>query len=121
MMNATRSEKQTPRLVNSNCPIIWDPCSGEVLAALPGTKFKYVCKIEDFRKDYLKSLFGSVDVVKVSDAARLIHCSTKTLYNWIESEKLRAEHGLRPLGKRWRIDLTVFLPAFDRGELGRCS
>jgi hypothetical protein len=45
----------------------------------------------------------------------------KTFYNWIETGKLREEHGVRSFGRRKRIEWTVLKACFDRGEFASCS
>jgi hypothetical protein len=61
------------------------------------------------------------DLVSVATAAAKCGFKPKTLYNWIESDKLRQEHGLRQFGKRWLIIWAVFKACFDRGEFASCS
>jgi hypothetical protein len=118
MVNATRSKKQEPEIVNTSCPLVVDFCSGEVLEPLPSARFRRVCKIDEF--DRFAS--GEPVVITVAETARRIDCKPKTLYNWIETGKLRNEHGLRRLGPaRWRIDWAIFKACFDRGEFAPCS
>jgi hypothetical protein len=103
------------RIVNSNCLLV-DCCAGVVLKPLPSARFKYICDV-----DTIGAVANDRALVTVPTAAANLGFKAKTLYNWIESEKLRQEHGLRHFGKRWRIDWAVFKECCDRGEFGSCS
>ncbi len=119
MVNAMHSEKQTPEIVNSSCAVVVDFCTGDILEPLPGARFRRMGRIDNLEK-FAK---GEDLVISVDEAARRIGCKRKTLYNWIESDppKLTEKQGLRPMGKRWRIDWAIFRACFDRGEIPPCS
>lgn len=110
MGTATQSRK----IVNSNC-ILYDWCSGLVLRPLRSACFESLGTIEEYH--------ASIDaaLISVRQAASNCDLKPKTLYNWIESGKLRQEHGLRPWGKRWRIEWPVLKACIDRGEFASCS
>src|ERR1700722_5155826 len=97
------------RIVNSDCLLV-DACAGIVLRPLATARFEYVCDV-----DKLGALADRETLISVRAAASNCGYKPKTLYNWIESGKLRNEHGLRPWGKRWRIDWAVFKPGFVGG------
>jgi hypothetical protein len=54
--------------------------------------------------------------VTVTEAAQLCGYRAKTFYNWIETGKLRLEHGLRRFGRECRIEWKSFKVSVDRGE-----
>jgi hypothetical protein len=56
--------------------------------------------------------------VTLAEAARRVGYQPKTLSNWISAGVLRREHGLTKVRGRWRVNLTRFLEAFEKGELG---
>lgn len=57
----------------------------------------------------------------VAQTADLYGFKPKTFYNWIETAKLRKEHGLLRVGRECRIELRAFKAAIDRGEFAPCS
>lgn len=114
-LTAMRTQKQTPEIVNNDCPYLIAACNGDVLRPLPGSRFVRVCKVEQ-----LDSYAEREALVTVAEAARRIGLKPKTLYNCIEAGRIRREHGLLAWGKRWRIEWAVFKACFDTGAFA-CS
>ena len=115
-MNAKITSIRSPQIVNSNC-ILYDYCAGLVLTSAPGTSLKVLGPIRDYLPDILLS---------VHEVARRCSLAEKTIYNWIETGKLRHEHGLRMIGKKTRrIDWMVFKACIDQdafaGEDAPCT
>lgn len=106
MMNGRISSIRSPRLVNSNCILI-DYCAGLVLQSAPDARFKVLGNVDQFMSDILLS---------VREVARKCSLAEKTIYCWIETGRLKHEHGLRTFGKRHRIDWAIFKACVDRGE-----
>jgi len=110
------SSNHSPKIVNTSCPYVVDYCGGLVLRPPPGTRFEVVCSVDDFRAESEEAFMTTV-----SKTAQRCGFRPKTLYNWIETGKLREQHGLRRWGKRWRIEWRIFKASFDRGEFASCS
>lgn len=111
MVNAMGTSKHTPEIVNTSCPYVIDYCGGFVLRPLPGSRFERVCTVVEF-----EALANREILVSVAEAARRSGFKAKTIYCWIESQKLRNEHGLRTIGKRHRIEWSIFKACLDRGD-----
>jgi hypothetical protein len=116
MVNAMRSENQSRKLVNTSCSFLIDPCAGTILRPLSGSRFEFLCNI-----DGLANGDSDLPLVSVAEAARRCALRPKTLYHWIETGKLRREHGLRTIGARHRIEWPVFRRCIERGDLSPCS
>ncbi len=105
-----RTSNHKKQLVKSSCHLLIDPCAGAYLRPLVDTQFEFVGNIADFEREARENL------ISVAEAARRISLKPKTLYCWIERERLRGEHGLRTWGKRHRIDWAIFKACLDRGD-----
>jgi hypothetical protein len=110
MVNARSSSTKSRAIVNPDCPFVFEACTGRILKPLPSARFEFVGNISDFERETEESL------ISVAEAAKRIGLKPKTLYCWIEGDRLRADHGLRTLGKRHRIDWAIFKGCLDRGE-----
>jgi hypothetical protein len=111
MVNASHSSKKSRPIVNADCPFVFAFCNGSVLKPLPGARFERVCSIEEF----LAAPNGE-GLLSIAEAARRSGFKAKTIYCWIENQKLRNEHGLRTIGKRHRIEWPIFKACLDRGD-----
>src|SRR5271168_1806830 len=99
------THKQTSQIVNSSCALVFDFCTGELLEPLPSARFK---RTGQMLGDLGRIANGELVIVTIDEAARRIGCRPKTLYNWIALEKLTEKQGLRRIGRRCRIDWTIF-------------
>lgn len=106
---------QFPKTVNSNCLLV-DYCAEIVLRPLLNARFELVCDPDKFQ-----AMAKEPVLIPVRATASNCGFKPKTLYNWIESGKLRDEHGLQRWGRRWRIEWVVFKACFDRGDFASCS
>lgn len=106
-MNSSNHKNQ---IVKSSCNLLIDPCMGAYLRPLGDFKFEFVGSIDEIKRQVNENL------ISVAEAANRISLKPKTLYYWIEKEKVRSEHGLLTLGKRHRIDWSIFKASLDRGD-----
>jgi hypothetical protein len=109
-VSAMHSSNHKKQLVKSSCHLLIDPCAGAYLRPLRDTQFEFVGTFADLELEIRETM------ISVAEAARRISLRPKTLYCWIECERLRKEHGLRPCGKRYRIEWRVFKACLDRGD-----
>src|SRR5271156_3571991 len=112
-MSSSNHQKQ---IVKSVCSLLIDPCAGAYLRPLPDARFEFVGDIVVGTKADLLNSQVRENLITVAEAARRIGLKPKTLYCRIECEKLQKEHGLRPWGKRYRIEWPVFKACLDRGD-----
>jgi hypothetical protein len=110
MVNAMHTSNHKKQLVKSSCQLLIDPCAGAYLRPLPDAQFEFVANIVDVEREIRENL------ISVAEAARRIGLKPKTLYCRIECGRLGKEHGLRPWGKRYRIEWPVFKACLDRGD-----
>jgi hypothetical protein len=106
-----------PRLVKSSCGLLVDPCEQALLRPLPGAHFEFVGKVSEFKPE----ADGGEPWIDLAEAARRLGYERKTLYGWIEKDVLRAEHGLKKIRGRWRINWPILLDRIDSEEFGPCS
>jgi hypothetical protein len=109
MVNAKRTSNKSRSIVNTDCPFVYEFCTGRVLKPLASARFEFVGNISDFEPE-------AEELISVAEAAKRIGLKPKTLYCWIESARLRPEHGLRHFGSRKLIDWAIFKACLDRGE-----
>jgi excisionase family DNA binding protein len=111
------STNHKPQLVKSSCGLLVDPCAGTFLRPLPGAHFEFIGKLDEFRPESE----GGNPLIDLAEAARRLGCERDTLYNWIYANKLRAEHGLKKIGSRWRLNWLIFYRCVEQGEFSSCS
>jgi hypothetical protein len=116
MVNAKHSENHSREIVKADC-LLLDQCSGYILKPLPGAQFEKLCHVAELDKFVERNR----PLISLGEAARRIGCQRKTLYNYIAEGRLTEKEGLRPLGKRWRIDAFVFMESFRNGEIPSCT
>jgi hypothetical protein len=120
-------ERPVPPMLRPHCGIWAEPGRVEVMFSIDPKGISYQHIVVEVPQDGLPPIVngrGSESIptfATVAQAARLYGFKPKTLYNWIESGKLRKEHGLLRLGRECRIELRTFKAAIDRGEVGACS
>lgn len=117
-----------PPMLRPQCGV-WADASGrvEIMFRLDtgGSNYTHIV-VEPSKDGSLPKIRGknseSVPIfATVEQAAKLFSFARKTLYGWIETRKLRPEHGLRKFGGQYRIEWKTFEAAVARGEVGSCS
>jgi len=115
-------------MLRPHCGVWVDPSGGvEIMFRLDNEGSNYTRIVVEPSKDgSLPKIRGknseSIPIfITVEQAAKLCSLARKTLYSWIETRKLRAEHGLRKFGGQYRIEWNTFEAAVARGEVGSCS
>jgi len=116
-----------PPMLRPHCGVWWDPSGRvEIMIRLDSQGSSYTHLVIEPPKDGSSPTVrgkgpDALGYISVADAARLLSCPRKTVYNMIEGKRLRREHGLRPWGKRWKLHRPTFQACVDRGDFSLCS
>ena len=88
----------------------------EITMTVPGG----IEAIRQLAQKYPKMAVGAGTVLD-EETAKRCGLRPKTLYEWKRLGKLRAEHGLRLIGRKVMLEWLIFKACLDRDEFARCS